>query len=960
MTVKFLYRIMVVVIGLVVMPLLGSSRSEGSKVVDMSVQQGCSAKKSEKSEKNIFQKVLSNGIAIIVRPVHSVPKVCVEIWYRVGSKNEKTDQKGVAHLIEHMVFKGTSGKKSLNLSESDINIVVHMLSGSCNAFTSHDYTGYLFNFPSNHWPMALTIAADCMRNCSFKDELLNSEMKAVVQELKMYRDNYVSSLLDEMLASIFTEHPYHDPVIGYKHNLWSFNAQDLRAFYIKHYVPNNAALIVVGDVDPEEVFALAQEKFGEIPADTSHKRETFHHRPDICSKRVTLYRDINLPLAACLYGIPGTAVGNDSAVDVLSWIIGQGKGSRLQRILVDELRLVTSLASIHVDLFDYGFLGFLFEPKDVNDIARIEAIIQSQIDDIVTKGLKSGELERAIKNAKMHLYDTFEDIQRQAGEIGKYFVATGNPEYLFTYLDEDPKIIGERVASLCKKYLRSTVVHSGLVKPLPKAEKDEWRVLQEKYDEEDKKILETRARTCDVEGPSYAKNVRIKERRPFAFPRAKRVKLSNGATLLFHHSALTPKVDIVIDFKAKHFYDPDDRQGLCNFVSRMLTEGTKNYTAAQLADALESRGISFRAGPGGIAMSLLGDDLAYGLRMLTEIVTNATFDAENIEKIRAQIIADIKNFWDEPRIFAGQLVKEIIYKNHPYSKDSLGTLASVAAITRDDLVKFYKDYVNPQGASIAIVGNVAQYDVAALAEQELGSWRGPVVADVDFPSLEKSEAHEVNYPINRDQIVLCFMAPAVAREDKDFDFLLLFDQIFGSGALGSMASRLFQLREKTGLFYTAQGSLTVNACEQPGFAIVKSIVSVDRLVEAEKMLKKVTLETPGTLKEHELEEAKRAIVNAVVNNFESNAGTAQAFLFLERYKFPSDYFDKREEALAPVTVARVEEAARKILDPARLVTLRIGRVDSSDGGRTSPQSTKTRKQSSTRDPRSNAGSAGTT
>ena len=291
-------------------------------------------------------------MTVLVRPVHAIPKVCTELWYNVGSKYEKSDQKGIAHLIEHMIFKGTSGNKSLNLSESDINVVVHMLSGNCNAFTSYDYTGYLFNFPTQHWQMSLKIVADCMRNCAFKEDHLNSEMKAVIQELKMYKDNYVSYLVDEMLATIFTGHPYHDPVIGYKQNLWSFHAENLRDFYIKHYVPNNATLVVVGDVDPEKVFDEAQAEFGSIPADYTYTQEKFYYTPDLISKKVTLYRDVQQPVATAAYVIPGSTSGKDNIVDLLSWVLGHGKGSRLQRRLVDDLQLVTSLDVYHIDLFD--------------------------------------------------------------------------------------------------------------------------------------------------------------------------------------------------------------------------------------------------------------------------------------------------------------------------------------------------------------------------------------------------------------------------------------------------------------------------------------------------------------------------------------------------------------------------------------------------------------------------------
>ena len=167
---------------------------------------------------------------------------------------------------------------------------------------------------------------------------------------------------------------------------------------------------------------------------------------------------------------------------------------------------------------------------------------------------------------------------------------------------------------------------------------------------------------------------------------------------------------------------------------------------------------------------------------------------------------------------------------------------------------------------------------------------------------------------------------SVTRTDADFDKLYLFDQIFGSGVLGSMASRLFQLREQSGLFYTIQGSVTVQANDQPGIAMVKTIVSLDRLKEAEKLIKETIDTVPDSLQPVELEEAKRALLNALINNFETNFGTAKSFVFLDRYNFPADYFDNRGAMLAPITVDQVRDAAKKILRSNRMVTLRIGRV----------------------------------
>ena len=282
--------------------------------------------------------VLENGMTVLVRPVHTVPNVSLQIWYNVGSKDEKTGERGIAHLIEHMIFKGTN-----KLSESDINVLNHMLSASTNAFTSYDYTGYLFNIPSHHWQETFPVMADCMVNCSFKEDHLSSEMKAVIQELKMRRDNYQLTLIEDMLSTIFGDHPYHYPIIGFKQDLWTVRSNDLRAFYKKHYWPNNATLVVVGDVKPEEVFKLAEQHFGEIPANPKYKKEEFFSGKDIVSKTVTVYRDVKQPMVAFAYAVPGMREKMEHALDIGSWVLGKGKGSRLYRKLVNELELVTSI-----------------------------------------------------------------------------------------------------------------------------------------------------------------------------------------------------------------------------------------------------------------------------------------------------------------------------------------------------------------------------------------------------------------------------------------------------------------------------------------------------------------------------------------------------------------------------------------------------------------------------------------
>ncbi|HZW61404.1 MAG TPA: pitrilysin family protein [Candidatus Babeliales bacterium] len=879
-------------------------------------------------ENKVVKYVLDNGMIILVLEVHSIPKVSLQIWYSVGSKDEKNGEKGIAHLIEHMIFKGTTGKHSLNLSESDINTISNMLSGNCNAFTTQDFTGYSFNMPTQNWKETLPIIADCMSHCAFKDDHLNSEMKAVIQELKMRRDKYALSLMEELLTSVLPDHPYHYPIIGYKQDLWSVNGKDLHKFYKKHYHPNNATLIVVGDVNPDEVHELSKKYFGSIKPNLEYKKEEFYNNKDIASKSVTLFRDINQPLIIAAFLFPGLIAKKKPIIDISSLLLGSGKGSRLYRKLVDELQLTTSLGCYNWDfLFEHSLFYFAFEPKNINDVNTILDIIQQEIDSVITEGLTEQEMTRAIKKAQMDYFDTLEDTYQQAFDIGKYFLATGDENYIFTYLNASEKQLQEDVRALLATHCRPSLMHVGKVLPLPDREKELWTQLQHASDSIDAQILSARARHTPVESPSYAKKVKINEPIKFHFPKAHEMTLSNGLKVLYYHNPRTPKIYMELRLKALSFYDPTDKQGLYTFMANMLTEGTEKYTAAQLADELETRGMSLNTYAGGATMALLNPDLHEALSLFTQVLTQPAFDEKEIEKVRMQLLAELKNFWDNPNSFVGQLIKERIYAGHPYSKNSYGTKENIAAINRDDLISLFKKFITPKGATLAIVGDLSGHDLKSELEATLAHWTGPEVPSIEFPALSKTNYVEVNYPINRDQVTLCFAGLSVGRKNPDYDLLFLFDQILAGGVLGSMKSRLFKLREQSGLFYGISGSLVAQANEQPGMILVKTLVSVDRLKEAEHAIKDTLAKVADVVTPDEFQEAKNAIVNVMAQYFESNASMAGTFLFLDRYNLPGDYFDTRIAKLRNITAEQMQDAVKRVLKDNPLSIFRVGRVE---------------------------------
>lgn len=880
----------------------------------------------------VFKEILLNGLVVLVLPRHDIPKVSMQLFYNVGSKDEGIglwnearkkwiNECGIAHFIEHMIFKGTD-----KLSESDINEITAQLSSYCNASTSHDCTAYQFDAPTHHWHEFLPILADCMKNCTFKQEHINSELKAVIQEIKMYNDDYVSVLIEKMMGSIFRDHPYGHPVIGYKQDLWNLTHDNLKSFYQRHYGPNNAVLVVVGDVDPADAFKRARECFESIPLLENYQKKEFNHTVDISAQDVVIHRDVQQPVVLYCWEIPGMRAKQDYLFDVMSWVVGAGKGARLYNKLVTELGIATELQTFVYDLFDHGLFLIYVQPRSLKDVDAIRTIILEEIEKLRTQEISDEELRRARKKTEMDFLNLSEDNQKQAYLLGKTYLATGDENYLLKYCDYPEDKIKKELHQMFKTYFASSLMHSGKVLPLSEQDKALWLEQQKKSDEEDARILGGIVREAGVEGAQYANGIAVLQPQPFKYPKAQKIELSNGLKVLYYHKPDLGKIDLIMDLKAKHYFDPIDKQGLGVFLADLLQEGTQKYSAQELATELESYGMELNTFPGQIGMTMLSGDMHKGLEILTEVITKPSFKPDAVERIRTQLLAELKMFWDSPREFASQLVREIVYKGHPYSQNMMGTTEALQAITRDDLVAAHQRYLTPRGGRIAIVGDLSGYDVKAVLEETLGTWTGAEIEDMKFPALAPTPHVTVNYPINRDQVVLCYGGLSVDRFHEDYDSLLLFDQIFTGGVLGAMNSRLFELRERTGLFYTIGGSLLAGVNRQPGMVYVKTIVSNDRLQEAEQAIEFVVNEAAENFIQDELIESQLAIVNSLVDNFATNRQMAATFIFMDKYDLPDDYFDVRIGQIMAVPAEEVREVVKKYLNTNHLAKVRIGRV----------------------------------
>jgi len=875
---------------------------------------------------------------MVVLPQEHATNVAIQLWYNVGSKHERmlaegsnegvlpngASERGLAHLLEHMIFKGTTA-----LSESDINLITHKLSGSCNAFTSHDYTAYEFTLPAHHWHHALPILADCMTNCTFKEDLLNAEVKAVVQELKMYNDDYLSVLLEQLMAKIFNGHPYSYPVIGFKEDLLKINRSALVYFYERYYIPNNAHLVVVGPVDPEDVFARADEAFGSIEAkQIIHEQGTPTANP--VGQVVTLYRDIQHPQVVVVWQVPGVKAKKDGPLDMLSWMLGQGKHARLVKRLVDNDELVTSVESFVYDLHEHALFGIHFQPCDINDTERIIKHINEEIDQLVKEDWFTGQhtsddVTRAFKKMKMAFVQNLEDSEKTAYLLGRYVSAHGDEQYMLSYA-QDKEVLAREAYKCAASYLKPSLMHRGELLPFTAEKQAQWVKAQAEEEHQDSILMAAKERSTPIEEGKYVNKVICTSSTDFVYPRAESLTLSNGLKVLYYASPHFDKIDMILDLAGRVCHEPVGKEGIYTFLMDMLAEGTKTYPGQKFMQELETHGMSLGSLPGRVSMSMLSSDFKRGLTYLSFMLSEPELDERAFVKIRRQLLVDINDFWDSPTQFIGQLARELVYKDHPYNKPHLGTVTGINAISPSDIQALYHKMITPHRATLIVVGNLKEWDMKEVLEDILGGWQGNHIEEVDYPVLGATESCQLDYPINRDQIILGYAGLSRARTHADYDPILLFDHILMGGSQGSMASRLFQIREKTGIFYTAGGSLLANAHKEPGMCFIKAIVSRDRLAEAEKLLEDLLAQKAAVLSHNEVEEAKQVIIHSVQNHFSTNKGIASAFLFLEKLGLDHSFFQKRVSHLNAITVDEVQNAVDRLIDTQHIAKIRIGRV----------------------------------
>lgn len=416
----------------------------------------------------IREEILGNGLKVLILEDHTAPTSTFQVWYRVGGSDDPPGRKGLSHLLEHMMFKGTEKFGPKTFSQT-----IKRAGGLDNAFTSNDYTGYFQLLASDRIGVSIEMEADRMTNLLLKEADTLSERDVVKEERRMrYEDKPQSIVYEEVMAAAFKTHPHRHPVIGWMDDLASITRADLKAHYSKFYSPDNAVIIVVGDVDSDDILDDIEKSFGGIPRGEGVDREAGTEAPQYGERRVYVKKPAELPYILSVYKVPVLPEADGYALDVLSTIMSSGKSSRLYRSLVYDRKIALSAWAGYDGLTNSPglfYLGGTATPG--NSVETLESALLEQIRMIKENPPTDREVRKAINQAEASFILEQDSIYMQAKTLGMFEMTVGW-RLIDSYLDGLRAVTPEDISRAAKKYLVAERRTTGIL-VLPGSEKEE-------------------------------------------------------------------------------------------------------------------------------------------------------------------------------------------------------------------------------------------------------------------------------------------------------------------------------------------------------------------------------------------------------------------------------------------------------------------------------------------------------
>ncbi len=872
---------------------------------------------------------LGNGLTVIVHEDRKAPIVGVAVWYNVGAKDEPDGQTGFAHLFEHLMFNGSE-----NAPEDFFQYLQEMGATDYNGTTNFDRTNYFQTVPTGALERALWLESDRMGYLlgAVTQEKLDNQ-RGVVQNEKRQGDNQPGGLVFyEIIETLYPDgHPYDHTTIGSMADLDAATLDTVQGWFRDKYGPNNATLVLAGDISADEARPLVEKYFGPIargPVNNPAQAEV----PVLTENVRKVMKDkVAATIIDRYYSVPGITDRDLTSLTVGAQILGGLSSSRLDNILVRDEQLAVGVSAGNYAFQRVGILNIGVTVKPGVDPAKVESRLDEIIAAYIAEGPNEDEVRRA---ATSSLAGTIRGLEQVGGFGGKAVtlaqgeVLAGDPGFFERQLE----ILATMTPGDVKSAMQKWLTRPSLTMVLEPGERE--------GEYEEAASVGAAAETTDEAEPA-SNEITVTKVRPapeiaqltaLDFPDVERAKLSNGMDVYYAQRDAVPATRVSISFDAGSAADPVDKRGLETLTLGLMEEGTTSMSSRELAEAKERLGLNIGFGGGSdrsnITLSALTANLTPSLNLMADIVRNPAFDPNELERVRAQTITGIEQSLRSPSSLAYRIATPLVYgESNPYGGSGTGTVESVTSITRDDLVAFQQTWLRPDNAELFVVSNLALAEVLPGLEEAFGNWTPPTMpkGQKDFSNLAEAPRSSrvvlVNRPNSPQSYIVGGQITPASGSDETINDLLNANNALG----GNFLARLnMNLRETKGWSSGMRGAPSVD--ENAVAYFVQAPVQADRtgdaLAEIIREVKDFT--TSRGVTDAELTRIVNNEIRQLPGQFETSGAVLGAMQRNVLFDREMDYYETLADTYRAQTVQSLDDAARAAISADRFVWVVVG------------------------------------
>ncbi len=849
---------------------------------------------------------LDNGLTVLVHEDHKAPIVAVNVWYHVGSKNEKPGKSGFAHLFEHLMFNGTE-----NFDTDYFQALERIGATDLNGTTNEDRTNYFQNVPTSALDIVLWMESDRMGHLlGAVSQARLDEQRGVVQNEKRQGDNQPYSIVEELSvkATWPAGHPYSWTVIGSMEDLNAASLGDVKEWFKNYYGAANAVVVIAGDIDVKTAKEKMQKFFGDIPSGPPVAKydEAIAKRTGIIRQRA----EDRVPQARIfkVWNTPKFSSPENHQLMLFADVLASGKTSRLYKRLVYDDQIATSV-SAYLDSREIASqFNIDVTAKPGADLAVVEKAINEELKNLLEKGPTGKELQR-VKTQRIAGF--IRGIERIGGFGGKSDILAqgqvyaGTPDYYKNYLNNINNATIQTIQSTAKLWLTDGE-YVLEVHPFP----------QFKNDPTDSTI---RKKMPEMAASPEAK-----------FPKLERATLSNGLKIILAERNSVPTVNLNLLIDAGFASDLGTNAGTASLAMDVLDEGTKTRNALQISEELALLGATLGSGSNldmsTVSMSALKVNLDASLAIYADVILNPSFPDEDFKRLQKQRIASIQREKVTPVQMALRVMPKIIYgADHAYGNPltGSGTEQSVMAIKRDDLAKFHKSWIKPNNATLVVVGATTMNEIKPKLEKLFKDWKSGAVPEKNIATVDQQKKQTV-YLIDKPgagQSIVISGHVTLPQANPDEIAIETMNNVLG----GMFTARInMNLREDKHWSYGAQTVFFGAKGQRPFLALapVQTDKTKESMVEVTKELKQVSADKPVT--KEEFEKVQKNAVLELSGSWETNAAIMGSIGNIVRYGYSDDYYQTYANKVNKLSYEEVRDVAKKVLHPDNLVWIIVG------------------------------------